>query len=812
MEADLDEPEPNDSAYWLDMISDAEAKFQDWQDAADSIDRIYGNLSELRNLSRDRDFQLFWSNVQVMGPSIYARAPVPVVTPKFKDRRPLYRTSAELLERCCIISFDMADIDQHMVALRDDLSIVGRGAAWVRYESDNGDEIFYEHLDRKDFLHEPARKWAEVDWVARRAWMTKEEMKKRFGEVADEVSYEMRRDEKDSLSATSKCGVWELWCKSKNKVVWVTSGCDRTLEEDEPYLKLAGFFPCPRPAFATLQRRTLIPVPDMLFYKDQLEEVNSLTRRIHALADALKVRGFYSGSGDIGGAIERAIALTDDTQILVPVPAMAALMQGAGEPIVWLPLEMVANTITGLIELRRQVIDDVYQIIGLSDIMRGSTVASETLGAQQLKQQNGSYRVRDKQNELVRVARDLVRIGAEIMANEFSRKSLEEMSQIQLPTAAENKKKLKDYEAKARAELEGLMAKAEEMAMQAQQSGEQVDPAQAEAQFQQQQQAVLAKWSKIIDDCREEVTIDAVMEFIKNEKMRPFALDIETDSTIYPDEMAEKNSRQEFMVAFSSTMQSLMPLFQLGPQAVALSGGLAKFALSPYRVGRELEGLIDDFADQGPQMAERMQAANGQDDGLSEAQGKLAEAEMQKAQAQMAKVQADTVLKQAEGERKTAEAAAKAQGDQGKLQLEMIKLQQAATDGAIKGKEAQSRVDMMKAQTMKLLTEAGVMLSEQQLNEFNSLADVELRKNGQAMDAAKPAMGLGEPGEAPEGPGEAPKGAGVTTNAVMEGLQMLGQMMAQQSAILAQVASAVSAPKEIVRGPDGRAMGVRTMQ
>jgi hypothetical protein len=120
---------------------------------------------------------------------------------------------------------------------------------------------------------------------------------------------------------------------------------------------------------------------------------------------------------------------------------------------------------------------------------------------------------------------------------------------------------------------------------------------------------------------------------------------------------------------------------------------------------------------------------------------------------------------------------------------------------------------MMKAQTMKLLTEAGVMLSEQQLNEFNSLADIELRKNGQAMDAAKPAMGTGEPGEGPEDDDdaeEAPKG--VTTNAVMEGLQMLGQMMAQQSAILAQVASAVSAPKEIVRGPDGRAMGVRVVQ
>ena len=122
----------------------------------------------------------------------------------------------------------------------------------------------------------------------------------------------------------------------------------------------------------------------------------------------------------------------------------------------------------------------------------------------------------------------------------------------------------------------------------------------------------------------------------------------------------------------------------------------------------------------------------------------------------------------------------------------------------IKGQEAQARVDMMKAQTMKLLTEAGVMLSEQQLNEFNSLADIELRKNGQAMDAAQPEMGEG--GEMDE---EAEKPKPMTTETVMEGLAMLGQMMQQQSALLARIEAAQTAPTEIVRGPDGRAIGAR---
>src|SRR5690606_41715488 len=81
----------------------------------------------LRSAARDRDFALFWSNIQVLGPSIYARPPVPVVTPKFKDRRPLYRTSSEFLERVCTVSFDMADrSEEHTSELQSREKLVCR--------------------------------------------------------------------------------------------------------------------------------------------------------------------------------------------------------------------------------------------------------------------------------------------------------------------------------------------------------------------------------------------------------------------------------------------------------------------------------------------------------------------------------------------------------------------------------------------------------------------------------------------------------------------------------------------------------------
>jgi hypothetical protein len=112
-------------------------------------------------------------------------------------------------------------------------------------------------------------------------------MRKRFkktsGDAYKDATYSKRKDDKDADDGKLKAGVWEMWSKSQNKVVWVSEGCDVVLDEGAPHLTLEGFFPCPKPAYATVQRRSLIPVPDILFYKDQLEEINELTARIGAL-------------------------------------------------------------------------------------------------------------------------------------------------------------------------------------------------------------------------------------------------------------------------------------------------------------------------------------------------------------------------------------------------------------------------------------------------------------------------------------------------------------------------------------------------
>lgn len=734
----------------LTAIRESQRAFDTWQNICDRVDKMFSQLTGFSDNAMyvgDREFSLFWATIEVIKPSIYSRPPVPVVGVKFKDRDPVKRTASELLERCSISGFDQTDIDQVMLDVRDDLAINARGQAWITYETaeETGEtEAFcVEHLDRWDFCHEPARKWADVSWVARRAWLTKREMRKRFykksGDAYQQATYAVQREAERNGAAdkTLKCGVWEVWSKAEKKVYWVAEGVDVILDSDKPHLRLSRFFPCPRPAYGTLQRRSLIPVPDVTYYESQLEQIAELTYRIHGLIDSLRVKGLYPAGGDIGDAVEMALKMDDDAKVLVPVNA--AILQGAAslsDLIVWMPIDIIANTIQACVLTRTQLIQDVQQLVGISDIMRGETDAQETLGAQALKAQYGAVRIRDKVAELVRFSRDIVRIAAEIMCEDFDDDTLLEMSQMDLPTNAQVKKRVKEFEEAARTELEALTDKAEAM-LQDPQAAQQGDMQQAQQQFAQAQQQIVKKYRDLIAAESEKPTQEQVFDLLHDEKTRPFVFDIETDSTIYPDEQAEKASRNEFAQAFAQASAGLAPLVATGPAGATLAGELLKFQLGAYRAGRQLDDSIDEWIKEV-----QSQPPSGEDDAnaqIAEANKILAEAEQQKAQAAMASVQAKAMQDKADNDRKMAELQMKYQENTAKFQQEndKLKLQMSKQDQEFAAKMADldAKQNLMQAQTAQILASIGLDVRKQDLEEYRVAADAQARQVDQSMAA-----------------------------------------------------------------------------
>jgi hypothetical protein len=77
---------------------------------------------------------------------------------------------------------------------------------------------------------------------------------------------------------------------------------------------------------------------------------------------------------------------------------------------------------------REQIKQTIYEITGIADIMRGSTAASETLGAQQLKTQFGSMRMEKRQKNVAKFVRDIVRLKVEVMVENFDPKTLSMMT------------------------------------------------------------------------------------------------------------------------------------------------------------------------------------------------------------------------------------------------------------------------------------------------------------------------------------------------------------------------------------------------
>src|SRR5262245_36094347 len=276
------ELEPKKAKAWLNLLQEAEDAFEDWNDRCDNVDKQFASLQRLSQMSREKEFQMFWANCEVLKPSIYAKPPIPVVAPKFKDRRPVYQAAAEVMERCCVVAFDLTRINDLMLLVRDDLSMNSRGVAWCRYESAGGDyayeKVCIDFKGRRDFLHSLSRNWREVTWVAAASYLTRAQARERFKEFSgDEYQKAEYKVDKDSQEVgggdnRERAKFWELWHRGMNCVVWVAEGCEDVLDEAAPHTHFCNFFPCPCPAYSTTQPGSLVPVPDILQYKDQLDE------------------------------------------------------------------------------------------------------------------------------------------------------------------------------------------------------------------------------------------------------------------------------------------------------------------------------------------------------------------------------------------------------------------------------------------------------------------------------------------------------------------------------------------------------------
>lgn len=605
------------AGYWLEQIQVSGRKMKPYVARGKTIMRRYRNKRGMTTIGiplSARRMNVLWSNVQTLKPVLFAQDPKANVSRRNKTKDPVGRTASIVLQNVLDNSIAMEDFSLVINQALDDRLLPGMGTVMIEYEPQvANDEIGWQaakttYVHWEDWLTNISRTPQEVTWWAYRTFHTRKEAAQIAladsktaenpegdPEFAADVQREIALDHKEDRGAGSGAGagdtqgkatIWTVWDKTTERVLHIAPGYPRApLGVLPPPVNFDGFFPCPRPMTGTTTNDTTYPVPDFDQYQDQADEIDLLTQRISTLTKSLRLRGLYPGDME---SIKQLMENASDAD-MIPIENWAMLSErgGANGLVVWFPIAEVAKTLIECINAREQAIQIMYQVTGISDIMRGATEASETAAAQQLKAQFGGVRVRQSQKDVQRFIRDALCKKAEVIAEHFELPVIQQMSGVQLLMEAQ-KQQIRQVQA--------VQQQRQQQNAQEQAQGLPI------TQFQP-----MPPIPPEVQEALKEPTWEQVMGVLRNEKTRGFIVDIETDSTIEPDQQAQQAAAVQFMTAVTQYLEACGVILAGpgGAQAAPLLGEMLAWGTRMFKVADTIEQAIDEFVEQAEKTAQQ---------------------------------------------------------------------------------------------------------------------------------------------------------------------------------------------------------------
>ena len=782
---------------WLSTVATYDNEFKKWEGRTTKIIRRYRDDNRSTTNNEAARFNILWSNIQTLTPAVYSRLPKAEVSRRFSDNDPVGRVASQLIERA--LDFEVEHYPDFRATMKyavEDRFLGGRGVAWVRYEphvreqempedglqvtedtdetemgyagasyqkgpveapqavlepddAEEGvqrdatagevepqEEIEYEcaptdYVHWKDFGHSVARTWEEVTCVWRWVYMTREALIERFGKkMGEKIPYDAGPDTLKQYGQTTKehtrAKICELWDKDSGKVFWFSKSMGELIDERDDPLELEQFFPCPRPLYATMTSDTLVPVPDFVLYQDQAVELDILSDRIDGLVKALRVRGVYDASQP---ALQRLLT-EGDNNTLIPVDKWMAFSEKGGlkGSIDLLPLDVLSNALLQCYRAREDIKAQIYEITGLSDIIRGSSMASETATAQQIKGQYASIRLRSMQEDVAIFATELLRLKAQIICSKFQPETI-------------------------------LMFA----------SAQQMQPA-------------------------DQQMIPQALELLKDNPLRNFRIEVAADSLVQLDDQQMKRDRVEFLQAFGGFLREALPVAQASPEIAPMLIEVMKFGVTAFKQAKPIEGALDAALEQFKQRQAQPQQPPPPDPDMIklQMQQQIEQAKMQ------ASAQSDQMRMQADTQAAQIKAQIDAQLHQSKLQAD---IQLAQMQAQLEDQKMQHEM-AMKAQTA---------AQEDKFNrwkaELEAATKVTVARIGANPNSDPP---LADAITASVALMSEELSTGVAQVAAMQ--EQLAQTQNESMDSMGTLMQALTAKKRIVRGLDGRAIGVEVVQ
>lgn len=561
---------------WLQEIKNAQKAERTWRQQATKCWKKYSSSS---TGTQQDIINIFAPNTDILLGAIFNTMPKPDIRRRFskkndQDERKdkLYRAVATVADYSIQYYFDkFCMFDELEKEFKDGL-ITGRGVTMMTYDYDTenqdmngqpvevmGEQIFtVEYINYKDYLQEVADCDKNITWKARRLLLSKEEIEKEFGKkYAKYMEFEYSKDKGKEQKITQKrAEVWEIWDKKTKKRIYMAPTYEngKVMREDKDPYRLENFFPFD--VYKTIDNgEDTIPTPEYEVYRGLNQQIQNAAMRIRALSDQ-HIKYMPVCNNKIQDDLSASLQSEEGTTVGVnSAPTVDILAQVAAIP------TAEAQSISLYLENRINVwLNQIWQLTGISDIMRGSTESNETATAQKYKGIFGSLRLQMREKAVQIRIKHIYRMLAEAICQFMTIDNMKSITCLDLPTMQEQM------------EIRQKLAMMQQAQMMGQPEMVQVTPQEIER--------------------LQEPTWEEVAQILRDDKLRSYTVDIETTATVFDDVQEERTQAQAFSTNVMNMLNSSAAMIQASPSTIDLMEQLTLLNINSFKVGKNFTDSI----------------------------------------------------------------------------------------------------------------------------------------------------------------------------------------------------------------------------
>lgn len=758
--------------WWKAQITQSEERRRKFIETAEESIRVYNAQKQVGILNdAERRLNVWWYCINTLLPAYYSSTPKAEVNLRKRTGGIPYELGSVILERNTQFVMDTHfDFDKVGYNAALQFLLTGQSVLWARYaakfetvfeemavikdpsgqlidgmgrpytgdteilqpgegnilvasmevEKKISEKALLDVIQYNDYNCSDARSEDEIEWQSRRAFLDRSQAEQLFGrDVADDLVYDsfpevMKKDlarKEDKFEG--KAELHEIWCESTNKVYWLQKSGEKCIvESSEPPTKFEKFYPC-SVIRQSADPDSVVPVSDYAHVRDQILEVERLTTRIHAVTQAIRTNFLYDAA--MGPTVEQLFAGDLKGTPIINWPSYKG-RGGLQAGVEFYPVEPFVNALNVLQGARSAALQQLYETLKVSDLLRGTSEQYKSATANRLENQWSSMGLIVRQNQFSKFISDAINNLSTIIAEQFEEETILDVGDadqlisesLLLPPTPPEKPQMPMLGGMPPEEGEGMPEMPEGMEAQM--------PGNPEAQI----EAMEAE----------------IMELLRDNKKRSYRIQVASDSMVAIDQQQQQQEGAALIQTAGQFFDQMRGLVDQYPPLIGFSIALFQNMIKRMKGGKELDGIFTKAMQQIGEIAKAKEEAAKQppppDPTTLEVQGRLQIAQVE-SQAKIQVMQMEMQDKATKNQLAFQEQQLKMQRDQLASQLEVQKQQTdeyfkqqelALAQQEIQVKQSAVQVDMLKVQSM-AESDANKQAIQQETNRMSQILEIQ---------------------------------------------------------------------------------------